>query len=301
MYRRRQLHRPIAKWYAALVLAWLLLPGLPAAAATYVLQNEAHLTHARAVVQAALAAAGVQASFVDAPKGNERRNVHMITRGETHIDMMPATPARLSLVRAGQLRMIPIPLDRGLLGYRLNILLESQRNKLAGVSSVADLRGFSVGQHTGWTDLSIYRAAGIPTKEVKQWYDGEFALQMEAGFLDLFPLGVAEAITYFLPHFQQRHPQLAIDPYLLVHYPWFRFVWVAPTPDADELYVALQRGFDRIVEDGTFLRVWARNCVMPPPRMLHSRRVIELDNPFYGYEIVPPRYQHLLYHLSGAS
>jgi len=283
------------------LLAALLTFRLSAVAATYVMQNEAHLAHTRVLIRTALAAAGLQADFVDAPKGNERRNVHMITHGYTHIDMMPATPARLNLVHAGKLRMIPIPLDRGLLGYRLNVLLDSERDKLAHVQSVEDLRAFSVGQHAGWMDLDIYHAAGIPTKEIKQWYDGEFALQMQAGFLDVFPLGVAETLTYFLPHFQLSYPQLTVDPHVLLHYPWFRFVWVSPMPEADELYAALQRGFDRIVADGSFLRIWAEHCKTPSPEMFRERRIIELDNPFYGYELVPEHYQHLLYYRPEAS
>jgi hypothetical protein len=35
----------------------------------------------------------------------------------------------------------------------------------------------------------IYRSAGIPTEEIKQWSNSEFAEQMEAGFLDLFAMG----------------------------------------------------------------------------------------------------------------
>ena len=92
----------------------------------------------------------MEAKFVDAPIGNERRNMFMVSSGQTHLDMMPATPARLRLVKEGRLRMIPVSLDRGLLGYRLNILLESQREKLAGVRTPKDLRLFVMGQNEGW-------------------------------------------------------------------------------------------------------------------------------------------------------
>lgn len=271
-----------------------LLAAQAGGAATFVVQNEPHLAHAQALVRAALDAAGMQAAFVDAPQGNERRNLFQISHGQTHIDMMPATPARLRLVRQGQLRMIPVPLDRGLLGWRINLLLEAQRDKLAKVRTAADLKHFSMGQNVGWMDVEIYRAAGIPTKEVKRWSNGEFAEQMEAGFLDLFPLGLEETLNYFLPHFRKHYPQLTMDPHILVRYPWFRFVWVAPGPETDALYAALQTGFDKIVADGSFLRIWAQHRQLPDARIYRERTVIDIPNPFYDQTLVPQRYRHLL-------
>lgn len=246
----------------------------------YVVQNEGHLEYARALVRAALDAVGFAAEFADAPSGNERRNIFMISEGHTHLDMMPATAARLALVNEGRLRMVPVPLERGLLGYRVNLLLEAKRDQLAAIKTVDDLRAFSVGQHVGWMDIELYRAAGIPTKEIKDWSDGQFALEMEAGFIDLFPLGVAETLSYFLPHFRRAYPRLTLDPYILVHYPWLRFVWVSPKPEADGLYDALRRGFDRIVEDGRFLAVWQQYRQTPPPHFFSERTIIQLENPF---------------------
>lgn len=285
---------------ALLLSVWccLFLPVAAAAGqpARFVVQNEPHLQHALALTRAALAAAGMEADYVDAPKGNERRNLFMISQGFTHMDMMPATPARLRMVAEGQLRMIPVPLDRGLLGYRINILLSSKRDMLANVRTTADLARFTIGQNEGWMDVDIYRAAGIPTREVKQWGNGEFAAQMEAGFLDLFPLGLEETLSYFMPHFEQHAPQLTTDPYILVRYPWFRFVWVSPKADADALYEALQRGFDRIVENGNFMKVWRQYRKPPPERFFDQRVIIDIGNPFYGHELVPQRYRHLLFH-----
>ena len=280
-------------WAAMLALVTLLSAG-PANAKTFVIQNEPHLQHARALVEAALDAADMKADFIDAPIGNERRNTFMIAEGLTHIDMMPATPKRLELVKAGKLRMIPIPLDQGLLGYRVNLLLDSQKDKLAGVRTASDLGAFTIGQNVGWMDVDIYRAAGIPTKEIKSWADGEFALQMEAGFIDLFPLGLEETADYFLPHFRKAYPQLTMDTHILIHYPWFRFVWVAPTADADELYAALARGFDKLVESGRFQIIWNQYRKPPAPELFTGRVIIDLNNPFYGYTLVPPRYSHLL-------
>ncbi len=191
--------------------------------------------------------------------------------------------------------MIPVPLDRGILSYRLNILLEKQKDILANVYEPKDLYTFVIGQNEGWMDVEIYRAAGIPTKEVRNWSDGQFAEQMEAGFIDLFPLGLEETMTFFLPHFRKTYPQLTVDEHILVRYPWFRFVWVSPSPDADELYDALVRGFNAIVQDGTFLSIWNRYRTEPNAKFFTSRRIIDVENPFYGDDIVPIRFRHLIF------
>lgn len=260
----------------------------------FVIQNEPHLAHAKALVHSALQAGGMQVQWSNAPKGNERRNLYRISHGETHVDMMPATPARLRLVEQGRLRMIAVPLDRGLLGYRINLLLDSERDKLSQVRTVSDLAQWTMGQNEGWMDVEIYRAAGIPTKEIKLWSNGEFAEQMEAGFLDLFPLGLEETLNYFLPHFRQRYPQLTTDPYLLIRYPWFRFVWIAPGPETEALYEALQKGFDRIVANGVFLQIWGQHRQAPAAHFFTERTIIDIPNPFYDASLVPARYRHLL-------
>lgn len=264
-------------------------------AGPYVMQNEQHLTHARALVMAALAAADFKAEFTDAPMGNERRNVYQISSGATHLDMMPATPQRLKLMRQGKLRMIPVPLDRGLLSYRINILLESHKDMLAGAHTSRDLRAFVMGQNEGWMDVEIYRAAGIPTKEVRNWSEGQFAEQMEAGFIDLFPLGLEETLAFFLPHFRKRYPQLTTDEHILVRYPWFRFVWVSPKPDADALYEALKRGFATITRNGTFMKIWLRYRAEPEAAIFSTRRIIDIGNPFYNDALVPPEYRQLIF------
>lgn len=266
------------------------------AAVEFTAQNEPHLAHAKALVSAALQAAGMEAQFADAPMGNERRNVSMISSGQTDMDMMPATPDRLNLVKEGRLRMIPIPLDRGILGYRINLLLESDKNKLSGVRSVQDLAAFVMGQNEGWMDIEIYRAAGVPTKEIRNWNNGQFVKQMEAGFIDLFPLGLEETLTYFLPHFRKHCPQLTVDPHILLYYPWFRFVWVSPNKKTNELFAALQRGFDIIAANGVFQETWLRYRAEPDVQNFVSRRIIQITNPFYGNDLVPQHYQHLLFH-----
>ena len=261
---------------------------------TYVVHNEAHLQHAYALLQAAMQAGGLHAQLIDAPQSNYRRTLYQIQHGHTDIDMATVSPQRLQLVAEGKLRMIPIPLDRGLLGWRLNLLLNKDIDKLKDVRSIGQLAKFTVGQHVGWPNVEIYKHAGIPIKEIKKWSQGEFTEQLEAGYLDTFPLGLEETLNYFLPLFQKRYPQLTADPHLLVRYPWFRFVWVSAHPKADALHSALQEGFDTLAANGRFLEIWQQHRTPPPTEIYAARTIIDLPNPFFDNAIIPQRYRHLL-------
>lgn len=279
-------------------LLLLLLLSLPAVAQPQriLVQPDEHLAFARALTRAALDAAGYQVTFVDAPLCNEPRKIALLRQGRTHLDLMPATPERLELAAKGEILMLPVPLDRGLLGYRLNLLLESDKDLLQKVSNVEGLRSLTIGQGEGWRDVELYRAAGIPTKEVKEWRNAEFVPQMQSGFFQLFPLGLEEALSYFLPHFRKFHPELQADPYILIRYPWFRFVWISPKAKGGaQLYEALEAGFETIAQNGMFLKVYKEH---KPP--LHAdeflkRRIVELENPFYDDSLVPPQFRQLLF------
>lgn len=285
------------KAVAFLVLLLLSLStGAQAQPQRILVQPDAHLAFARALTRAALDAAGHQALFVDAPLCNERRKIALLKQGRTHLDLMPVTPERLKLAARGEILMLPVPLDRGLLGYRLNLLLESDRELLQKVYSVEDLRAFTIGQGEGWRDVVLYRAAGIPTKEVKDWRNAEFVPQMQTGFFQLFPLGLEEALSYFLPHFRQFHPELLADPYILIRYPWFRFVWVSPKAQGGaQLYESLEAGFGIIAQNGTFLQVYKEHKPQLPADEFFKRRIVELENPFYDDSLVPPQFSHLLF------
>lgn len=281
------------------LLGLLIGTCLPASYATasipvFSVQTEPSLAHCMALLDAALKAPGFPAVLKNAPHASEARNLHETTSGRIHINLLPASPQRLSMVKEGRLRMIPVPLERGLLGWRTSFVLQGQEERFAHIRHIDDLRTLTVGQGSGWWDAEVYRAAGIVTREVQAWRNGEFAAQLETGVIDLFPMGMEESLSYFLPHFRQQHPQLALDRTLLLRYPWYRFVWVSPHPSADDLYQALQEGFDIICGNGEFETLWNETRRLPPAGSWEKRTVIELENPLYNPDIVPPRYQHLL-------
>jgi len=257
-------------------------------------QTEPSLAHGRALIDAAFRAAGFAATLVEAPVTTEPHNLHEMVAGRIQVTLMPPTLPRLSMVHEGRMRLIGVPLERGLLGWRTPFLLHDRQDITTDVKSLADLHSLIIGQGAGWGDAEIYRRAGLITREIQAWRNGEFADQMRTGVIDLFPFGLEESISFFLPHFRKHRPELALDERLLLRYPWYRLIWVTAHPDADDIYHALQEGFDAIIDSGEFESVWNEHRRLPSVEHLGRRRVIDLANPFYGRDIVPERYRHLL-------
>lgn len=280
--------------FSALLVLLGMIP-LEAKPIQVVIQSDPHLQTARKLVAAALEASGVEVEFVDAPLANEKRQLFMLEAGQSDIDLMPVTGERLASVAAGKSLVIPVPLDRGLLGYRLCLLLKKRKDLLAGVQSAQDLRAFTIGQGEGWMDVDVYKNAHIPVKWVRDWRNGEFVDQMNAGFIDLFPLGAEETLSYFIPHYQITQPEITSDPSIVIRYPWYRFVWIsAASKNAELLRRALQEGFVTLTRNGQFLKIWAAACRDLPESFFSGRTVIDLPNPLYGPEIVGPEFRTLL-------
>jgi len=260
-----------------------------------VIQADSHLEPDRKMVAAALEAAGVDFTFEMAPLANEKRQLLMLEAGQTDIDLMPATGERLGSVEKGKSLVIPVPLDRGLLGYRHCLLLESKKDLLAQVQTADDLSAFTIGQGEGWMDVEVFKKAGIPVKWVRDWRKGEFISQMEAGFIDLFPLGAEETESYFLPHYRRLNPNISADSHIVIRYPWFRFVWVSPkSKNGPAIHEALARGFEIITKNGKFLEIWNEAGRGLPDEFFKGRRIIDLNNPLYGYDLVGEKYRHLV-------
>lgn len=284
--------------FRGLFVAWMLLACVSSAVAErmkIVIQADSHLAPDRRMVAAALEAAGVEFEFEMAPLANEKRQLLLLEAGQTDVDLMPATGERLGSVKEGKSLVVPVPLDRGLLGYRHCLLMESKKDLLANVKTAEDLRPFTIGQGEGWMDVEVFKKAGIPVKWVRDWRKGEFIGQMEAGFIDLFPLGAEETESYFLPHYRALNPNISADPHLVIRYPWFRFVWVsASSKNGPAIHEALTRGFEIITKNGKFLELWDEAGRGLPAEFFKGRRIIDLTNPLYGYDLVGEKYRHLV-------
>ncbi|WP_375177104.1 hypothetical protein [Marinobacter mobilis] len=185
-----------------------------------------------------------------------------------------------SVERERELMAIPIPIDGGLLGFRVCVVLQDQLDRFAGVQSVEDMadRGLRVGQGLHWPDSSILQVNGVEVVTHSR-YETLFRMLKNRRF-ECFARGVSEVLFDLA---LENDPQLTIEPTLLLAYPMLSFFFVAP--DDTETAQRLQLGMDRAIADGSFSRFLDRFYGAALERLdLDRRQLILLDNPYLGRE-----------------
>lgn len=176
-----------------------------------------------------------------------------------------------------QLLPVPIPLDRGLLGYRVFLILADQQPKLDTVRSLDDLKRFSIGQSTPWTDVKILDANGFKLVLAND-YEGLFKM-LGARRFDLFSRGVNEVRDEWLSH-RDAIPDLAIERGIVLHYPMPRYFFVPRTEQGERMAARLLDGLQRLARSGEFERRYqAYKRLVLDGVDLAGRRVYRLPNP----------------------
>jgi hypothetical protein len=115
-------------------------------------------------------------------------------------------------------RFLPvrIPVDRGMLSYRILLVRNADLPKFAAVQNLNDLRTFRIGQGKGWADVGILKSAGFQVIEGDS-YDGLFSM-LTAERFDAFSRSIDEALREYEKQ-HDSHPTIAVEPTLLLHYP----------------------------------------------------------------------------------
>lgn len=176
-------------------------------------------------------------------------------------------------------RLLPVrlPVDRGLLSYRVFLVRSADLPRFAAVRTLDDLRKLRAGQGMDWADVPILRAAKLPTVEGRT-YDGLFSM-LDAGRFDYFSRSVDEAMREYDERSPQ-HPQLAIEPTLLLHYPLPRYFFLRRDAEGERLAKRITAGLEIMFKDGSLASLFQRYKHDVIARAhLQQRRVIDIPNP----------------------
>jgi hypothetical protein len=185
-----------------------------------------------------------------------------------------------SAERESFLTAIPFPVDGGLLGFRVCVVLPESLPKFAGIENLDDLRAsqIRIGQGSHWPDTPVLKASGVPVVTHAR-YEILFGM-LRNGRFDCFARGVSE-VLYDLE--MEQDPNLVIEPNLLIAYPMPSYLFVGP--DDQETAHRLQLGIERAIHDGSFSEFLRRYYARAVKDLnLDKRRVITLENPFLSEE-----------------
>lgn len=207
---------------------------------------------------------------------NHQRAMQELVNGNVQLYSRAILPPEL----ADKLDLVPFPLDKGLLGYRLFLIHKDAQEKLATVNTLKDLQAFSMGQAGWWADVAVLNNAGLNVVKATS-YDGLFPM-LQNKHIDLFPRGANEVLSEYNAH-KTKKPELVIENHLALVYPQSFYFMVRKDADGEKLKARLLLGLQRLRADGSFDRAYQELKKAALTGLnLKGRTVIRIDNPSYG-------------------
>jgi hypothetical protein len=238
----------------------------------HVSMPDPQLAYVRRIVELALARAGsrleVRPVDLDMAQG---RTLIELAAGRSPVDLLWTVTDRDR--EASGLLPVRIPIDRGLMGWRLLLVRRRELAQWARVRSLKALSGLLGGQGHDWPDTTILRANGLQVG-TSSGYEALFRM-LAAGRIDYFPRAILEVDAELA---DGRHPELAIAPDLMLHYPAAAYLFVSPTRPA--LAAELKAGLEAAVADGSFQRLHREQyAAVIKAHPVSAKGVLRLSNP----------------------
>ncbi|WP_337881556.1 hypothetical protein [Rheinheimera sp.] len=179
--------------------------------------------------------------------------------------------------REQQLRPIRIPIDRGLLGWRLLVIVPDRLHEFEELTSEQLHRLLAI-QGSDWPDFPVLQANQFRVLGSGD-FEGMFRM-VKFGRVDYFPRSVTEIWSELS---ERESLGLRVAPKWVLHYiaPLYFFV----QKDNDELAAAIELGLRAAIEDGSMQALFLR-CFGPAldKADLAGRTRIELINPLLPKE-----------------
>jgi hypothetical protein len=220
----------------------------------------------------------VQLSSLRMPQG---RGILRLSNGEGVDIVCYMTSAE----REANLLPIRIPVDKGLIGWRL--LLVNKANA-AGLGDIDRIKSLTAGQGSDWPDTAILRANGFKVYATMT-YESLF-IMLANRRIDYFPRSVSE----IWQEADQHGAELAVAPGIALRYPSATYFFVRKGDT--QLAADVTAGLERMIADGSFDKLFQQFYGELIRRSgLQNRRIIDLHNPMLP-DGVPAARKSLLYH-----
>lgn len=175
--------------------------------------------------------------------------------------------------REQQAKVIYVPLDRGLLGFRVCMVKENTPPlvNIAGANDVIEKK-ISIGVGEAWVDRYVYQNAGFEVITSPSFPD-LFSMLREGEF-DCFSRSVNEIDTEIA---KQQNEGLKSDQNILFVYPNSAFMFV--NPHKPELHQNLSIGIGRSIEDYDFYEIFDKHYAnILIQHGIYERKLVFLEN-----------------------
>jgi hypothetical protein len=203
-------------------------------------------------------------------KMQQARAIYEMTTPGGNVDILSSMTTD---ERETQMIAIKIPIDKGLIGWRIPLVKKENADLFANVKNLQDLKAYSAGQEHDWPDTPILKENGVRVITSTS-YEPLFNM-LQGGRFDYFPRSMFEIWSEFSAH--PKH-QLYIDPYIILHYPAAYYFFV--TPRRPKLAADLKLGLELTIKDGSFEKLFQKhNQISIAKADIKHRTVIEMKNP----------------------
>lgn len=178
---------------------------------------------------------------------------------------------------------VRIPLDKGLLGYRVFLINKSDQAKFSSIQTIGELKKMSVGQGLGWSDVGVWKANGFDVVEGNT-YEGLFNMTIKRRF-DFFSRGIVEIIDEYESR-KDKMPDLHIEESITVYYPWPLYFYFPKTDNGKKLAKRVEEGLLSLFDDTkAFDPIFSKYHGEALKRHnLKNRKIFRLKNPFLSPE-----------------
>jgi hypothetical protein len=220
----------------------------------------------------------IQESRADYPKAEDEASVF---RSKGH-HLFVTVAGNKKLENEAKI-VIPTPIMKGLLGYRIPIIGESDRAMFAKVNTEDDLRKLGLGIPETWADADLFRHNGYKVVE-RGDFDTLFE-RLARGEFDYVAFGANEVAGVFEDRAKQVG-DLIVEPTLLLYYPFPLLIYV--NPQEPELADRIGTGLNRIVDNGVLDRIFTSYYGDVVDQLnLKKRQLIVLENPLLPASMPP--------------
>lgn len=180
--------------------------------------------------------------------------------------------------REEELLPIRIPIDRGLIGWRLLLITASDAQTFAQLDSPEQLKSLRAGQGHDWPDYPILRDNGFKVSGSAS-YDGLFHM-LKRQHIRYFP----RSLTEIQPELDS-HPDmnLTIAPKWVLYYPAPLYFFVRK--GNVQLATAIEQGLELAIRDGSMRTLFTQHFAATIANaQLQQRHIVQLTNPLLTAE-----------------
>lgn len=173
------------------------------------------------------------------------------------------------------LKVIRIPIDKGITEYRLFLIHRDDQEKFRQISTLEQLRQLTLGVGHAWSSRAVYQSQGFRVEPVVDWESLYRLISVRR--IDYFPRALSEVFVEYEDR-HATHPDMVIEDSLMLYFPLPKYFFISPqTP---RLARRIEEGFKAMLADGSFEQLFMEyHQPLIARANFCQRRIFRIANP----------------------